>query len=217
MADKGYQSVWISGVLLMLFAAFGAGLVGVTHRLTDARIAENQRQAVRETLHQVLSPSAYDNRPLEATVRIPPTPKLGLKEASKAYVARQGGAPVAVVLRPVANGYNGSIRLMVAVRFDGRIAGVRVLSHRETPGLGDGIERRRSDWITTFDGQSLGRPPPSDWKVKKDGGVFDQFTGATITPRAVVATVRATLEYVATHRAALFEAAANVPQTEGFP
>jgi electron transport complex protein RnfG len=95
--------------------------------------------------------------------------------------------------------------MVVGVNRDGSVAGVRVLEHRETPGLGDAVDHRKSDWIDGFGGKALGAPPPEDWAVRKDGGVFDQFTGATITPRAVVAAVRRTLEYVQAQRALLFE------------
>src|SRR5690606_27069458 len=103
------------------------------------------------------------------------------------------------------NGYGGAIRLLVGIREDGTVAGVRVIDHRETPGLGDGIEIEKSDWMTDFEGRSLGDPPVQRWRVKKDGGEFDQFTGATITPRAVVTAVRNALIYFRTHRQALFE------------
>jgi len=116
---------------------------------------------------------------------------------------------VAAVLESVApDGYSGSIRLLVGVTPDGRLLGVRVLQHQETPGLGDAIEERRSDWIRSFDGRSLGRPPMARWKVRKDGGDFDQLTGATVTPRAVVAAVRNTLLFVERQGPALFAPAA---------
>jgi len=117
-----------------------------------------------------------------------------------------GGWPVAAVFAPVApDGYNGNIRLLVAVRLDGTLAGVRVLAHRETPGLGDNIEAERSDWILGFSGKSLQDPKADSWKVQRDGGVFDQFTGATITPRAVVKAVKNTLLYYQEHGQKLFE------------
>jgi electron transport complex protein RnfG len=117
---------------------------------------------------------------------------------------RLGGRTLAVLLGAVApDGYSGAIRLLVAVGTDGRVIGVRVLEHRETPGLGDFIETRRSDWIHGFAGRSLGDPPPAGWQVRKDGGEFDQFTGATVTPRAVVRAVRNALTYFDRHRTEL--------------
>jgi electron transport complex protein RnfG len=115
---------------------------------------------------------------------------------------------VAVLLNAVArDGYAGPIRLLVAVDPAGRLLGVRVLEHRETPGLGDLVDARHSDWIRGFDGRALGDPPPARWTVRKDGGDFDQFTGATVTPRAVVRGVRRVLEYIELHRQELFAAA----------
>ena len=124
---------------------------------------------------------------------------------SAAYRARYRGAPAAVVLAPVApDGYSGKIRLIVGIQYSGVLSGVRVVSHQETPGLGDKIDVRRSDWIKSFAGLSLRDPQQADWRVRRDGGVFDQFTGATITPRAVVAAVRRSLEYFDTHKDTLF-------------
>jgi electron transport complex protein RnfG len=127
-----------------------------------------------------------------------------------AYRARRAGQPVAVILRFAAvDGYSGEIGLLAGIEADGRLAGVRVTSHRETPGLGDAIEIGKSDWIRAFDGKSLNAPPAADWAVRRDGGVFDQFTGATITPRAVVRAVRAALEYHERNRDALYDAPAD--------
>jgi electron transport complex protein RnfG len=112
---------------------------------------------------------------------------------------------VALVIAAVApDGYSGSIRLLVGINRDGSLAGVRTLAHRETPGLGDRIEAQRDDWILGFAGKSLDRPALQAWRVKRDGGVFDQFTGATITPRAVVRAVKNSLIYYRDNREALF-------------
>jgi len=125
------------------------------------------------------------------------------------------GKPVAVLATPVApDGYSGSIKLLVGVYADGTLAGVRVLAHKETPGLGDAIEATRSDWILTFEGKSLNNPPPKAWAVKKDGGAFDQFTGATITPRAVVKAARQFLIYFQQHKEQLLANSADVQTGE---
>jgi electron transport complex protein RnfG len=130
---------------------------------------------------------------------------LGTAEPIDAFVVSDDGRPVAAILAPVApDGYNGAIHLLVGLTADGTITGVRVLSHSETPGLGDRIERAKSDWILQFDGKSLAKPPPEKWAVVKDGGVFDALTGATITPRAVVKALRNTLLYFERHRDELF-------------
>jgi len=145
-----------------------------------------------------------DNDILSDVIEISAPEILGT-QITRVYRGRRAGQPVAAVLSPVVTqGYSGSIQLIVAIRFDGTLAGVRVLSHRETPGLGDKIEAERADWILGFEGRSLLDPPASAWKVKRDGGAFDQFTGATITPRAVVRGVRAGLEYFGDHRDRLF-------------
>jgi electron transport complex protein RnfG len=109
----------------------------------------------------------------------------------------------ALAYEVVGQGYAGDIRLILGVDADGRVLGVRVLTHTETPGLGDKIEASRDDWILGFDGLSLGNPPVTRWAVDKDGGDFDAFSGATITPRAVVGAVREGLEFFRQHRTAL--------------
>ncbi|MBE9559884.1 MAG: electron transport complex subunit RsxG, partial [Proteobacteria bacterium] len=130
---------------------------------------------------------------------------LSTKEETLAYRARKNSQNVAVVFTSVApNGYNGSIRLLVGINADGSLSGVRVVKHRETPGLGDVVEISRSDWILGFDNKSLSDPDTRGWKVKRDGGVFDQFTGATITPRAVVKAVHNALLYFDKNQGMLF-------------
>jgi electron transport complex protein RnfG len=153
----------------------------------------------------VLPSTLYNNPILEDTIQIADPILLGTKDPMPAYRARRNGQPVAVILTPLApDGYNGAIKLLVGIRYDGNLTGVRVISHKETPGLGDGIEEGKSDWILDFRDRSLDNPVESKWKVRRDGGVFDQFTGATITPRAIVKAVRNSLEYFKHHRDALF-------------
>ena len=196
----------ISAVLLGLFAMAGTGLVAMTHQATDERIARNERRALLESLHTLIDPSEHDNDLFHDRIEVTDPERLGTGEPVSVYRAREDGEPVAVVLTPVApDGYGGPIRLLVAVERDGTLKGVQVLSHHETPGLGDKIEAKKSDWLEQFPGRSLGNPPSEDWKVEKDGGVFDQFTGATVTPRAVVEAVYNTLQYYDRHRTALFE------------
>jgi electron transport complex protein RnfG len=196
-----------SAATLAVFAAAGVFLVALTQAGTRERIAQVERENLLRSLHAVVSPELHDNDPSADTVEVLDPPRLGTDEPVTVYRARREGRPVAAILTPVApDGYSGRIQLMVAVHEDGRVAGVRVLSHHETPGLGDPIEIRRSDWITRFTGRSLRDPRPERWKVKRDGGVFDQFTGATITPRAVVKAVRHTLEFFEANRRELFAA-----------
>jgi electron transport complex protein RnfG len=194
----------MSGLLLGLFGVIGASLVGLSHEGTAERIARNEREALLQQLRVLVPADQVDNDMLTDVIEVSDPALLGTA-ATRVYRGRRQGQPVATVLSPVVTqGYSGPIRLIVAIHADGTLAGTRVLTHRETPGLGDKIEAERSDWILGFAGRSLGKPPTSGWKVKRDGGVFDQFTGATITPRAVVRGVRSALEYYAAHRDELY-------------
>jgi electron transport complex protein RnfG len=155
----------------------------------------------------VLGNVAYDNDPLTDTLLVRDPEYLGTDEAVTVHRVRRGGEPVALLLQAVApDGYSGALRLLVAIDAHGRLIGVRVLEQRETPGLGDFVEERRSDWIRQFDRRSLDAPPPARWQVRKDGGDFDQYTGATITSRAVTHAVRDVLTWFSRHRAELFAA-----------
>lgn len=194
-----------STVLLALFAVVGTALVAFTFEHTEERILENERQALLRNLHEIIPPEKHDNEIFTDTIQVTSPYFLGTDDPITVYRARKDGQPVAAALTPVApDGYNGPIKLLVGIYHDGAVAGVRVISHHETPGLGDAIEAERSDWIHSFSGRSLGNPPPRDWRVAKDGGAFDQFTGATITPRAVVKAVGKTLVYFERHRGELF-------------
>lgn len=199
------RSMAVAALILTGFAVVGTGLVAVTYTSTRDIIAEAQRAALEASLNQLVPPDRYDNRITEDRIEMVAPEWLGTGEPVTVYRARKNGRPVALFATPVApDGYSGPIQLLIGVYIDGTLAGVRVLSHKETPGLGDGIDEKRSPWILAFDGKSLDNPRPDGWKVKKDGGVFDQFTGATITPRAVVKATRKFLEYVRTHQAQLF-------------
>lgn len=204
------REMLIAAGLLVAFAVVGAGLVAYTHDSTEDEISANERLYLLRQLNQILPAEAYDNAITEDLTQVRAPEALGSAEALPVYRARRNGEPVAAILTTVApNGYGGPIKLLVGVRTDGTVAGVRVVSHNETPGLGDPIDAERSDWIRGFTGKSLGQPPVEDWAVRKDGGVFDQFTGATITPRAVVAAVKRTLAFYQRHEAALFAAPAG--------
>ena len=156
-------------------------------------------------LDEIVPPDLRDNDMFTDTIQVTDAELLGTPDPVTVYRARKNGEPVAAILRVVApNGYSGPVRLLVGVRNNGEVAGVRVVSHRETPGLGDAIESDRSDWILGFTDRSLGDPPEAAWTVKRDGGAFDQFTGATITPRAVTRAVRNALIYFQANQEALF-------------
>ena len=200
-----HKQVATTALLLMLFATIGAGIVGLTYDNTLDAIKHNEKLALLRQLNTILPASEYDNDLLLDTVLLAPASLLNTTETGIAYRARKQGKPVAVVIPAIApNGYNGSIYLLVGIYHDGRVAGVRVTRHRETPGLGDVVESSRSDWILGFNGKSLTNPDAKKWKVKRDGGDFDQFTGATITPRAVVKAVHSALLYFKHHRDDLF-------------
>ena len=196
MISINRRQILISGAFLWLFAVAGTTLVAVTEYGTSEAIADNERRLLLRNLHALLPPERFDNDIANDILELPASPLLGTDEASVAYRARRQGAPVAVIFNSIApNGYSGRIHLLVGVYVDGSVAGVRVVKHAETPGLGDAIERRKSDWILGFDGKSLANPDRQGWQVKRDGGDFDQLTGATITPRAVVAAVHDSLLY----------------------
>ena len=199
-----FRHILTSAALLALFALIGTALVAAINAGTAERIAENERLATLRNLNALVPQTRYDNAFLTDTLELRDD-ALAVGQPVIVYRARKGGVPVAAVFRTVApEGYSGAIRLLVGVNADGTVAGVRVTNHRETPGLGDAIEAERSDWILGFNGKSLENPPVTRWAVVRDGGDFDQFTGATISPRAVVKAVKETLIYFAAHREALF-------------
>lgn len=204
-----FRSIHRNSILLGLFALLTTGIIAATHLGTRERIATEQRRAEANALLEIIPQQRHDNTMLDDYIVLDGTAEgLGLRQDRKAYVARRGGAAIAVIIPATApDGYSGDIDIIVGINADGSVAGVRALSHRETPGLGDKVELQKSDWILGFDGRSLEDPVPSQWAVRKDQGVFDQFTGATITPRAVTAAVKRSLEYFQQHRQRLLQAA----------
>lgn len=200
------KTVVITASLLMLFAVIGAALVGLTFTQTEDDIKHNEELTLLKKLNNIIPADSYDNDLLQDIITLKANPLLGTDEQSLAYRARKNKKNVAVVFSSIApNGYNGPIHLLVGIRADGVLAGVRVVKHRETPGLGDVVSSTHSDWILGFDGKSLSNPEQKGWKVKRDGGIFDQFTGATITPRAVVKAVHNALLYFDQNQATLFD------------
>lgn len=199
------KGILITASLLMLFAATGAALVGLTFIQTEDDIKYNEKLTLLRKLNNIIPAESYDNDLLLDTIVIKASSLLSTKEETLAYRARKNSQNVAVVFTSIAaNGYNGSIQLLIGINADGTLSGVRVVKHRETPGLGDVVEISRSDWILGFDNKSLSDPDARGWKVKRDGGVFDQFTGATITPRAVVKAVHNALLYFDKNQDMLF-------------
>jgi electron transport complex protein RnfG len=191
------------GVLAVL-AILAAVLAGVAHRVTGARVAENQRLAALAVLHSVLPADAHDNDLLDDVIEVVDGELLGSSKPHRIYRARKAGAPAGTVMEVTApGGYGGPIELLLGIYADGRVATVRIGANHETPGIGDRIEHR--DWISQFDGHSLTDPPPEDWLVKRDGGKFDELTGATISPRAVVKGVYNGLLYYRNHQREIYE------------
>ncbi len=210
-------SIKSNAILLGAFALATTMLIAGTHLGTKDRIYEQQRAAEQRALLEIVPQTLHNNSMLDDQVQInDPAAMLRLREDGKAYRARQDGAPVAAIIPAIApDGYSGEIELLIGINTDGTVSGVRVLSHRETPGLGDKVDIKKSDWITGFNGRSLLNPLPEQWKVIKDGGVFDQFTGATITPRAVTLTVFRALQYYQQSAEAIWAATAEQNTEEG--
>jgi len=182
--------------ILGFFSFIGIGLVSLTHLVTEDRIIENERQFVTKTLREIIPDNLHDNDLLSNTIQVTDPLLAPDNRPVTLYKAFKNNKLVAIIASPLSTGgYNGSIKLLVAIKKDGSLLGVRVVSHHETPGLGDSIESHKSDWIYSFNGLSLQQPLLSGWAVKRDGGQFDQFTGATITPRAIVKAVLNTLQY----------------------
>lgn len=190
----GYQGLLLGGAALLTSAA-----LAFASRATEADIRAAEAADLKQSLTQVL-PGEYDNDLLKDTVTLP-----GKEGEVLAYRARRAGKVEAVVYRVTGHGYAGNIVCVMGVSREGKILGVRVISHKETPGLGDKIEPAKADWIHSFEGKHLGDPPADKWAVKKDGGVFDQFAGATITPRGVVNAVKGGLEFFEKERATLLD------------
>ena len=200
-------------LILAAFTLLCTGAIVLVHTLTKPRIDAEQDAAFARLLSEVLPLSAYDNNIARDCLLITDVDMLGSPTALPVYRARRNGAPAALVFRAIApDGYSGNIDLLIAIYPDNHIAGVRVTAHKETPGLGDKIERRKADWIDQFRGLSLQQPAEANWTVRKDGGEFDGFTGATITPRAVIHALRRVQQYHAAHREQLYAAASNCTQ-----
>ncbi|MGL0936773.1 electron transport complex subunit RsxG [Vibrio vulnificus] len=189
-----------NGLTLAIFACATTGLVAMTQYLTKDQITLQEQKQLSSVLNQVIPESAHDNLLFESCTLVSDS-ALGSDKAMPAYIATRNGQATAIAIESIApDGYNGVIKIITGIDTNGTVLGTRVLSHQETPGLGDKIDLRVTNWITSFTGKQLNDGNYNSWKVRKDGGEFDQFTGATITPRAVVKAVRNTVEFVNTHR-----------------
>ncbi|MCW2254616.1 electron transport complex protein RnfG [Providencia alcalifaciens] len=185
------------GTILALFAAGTTALSAAVYTLTKDTIAQQAAIVQKQLLDQVVPTSLYDNEFGQECYLVGSEAVLGNKKPHHLYIARKNGEPVAAALESTApDGYSGAIHLLVGADFKGTVLGVRVTEHHETPGLGDKIETRISDWITRLSGKTIESENDPKWAVKKDGGEFDQFTGATITPRAVVNATKRTVVFM---------------------
>lgn len=199
-----------TAVNMLFFAVIGTAVLAATFMLTHSRIAQSEEAEKLKLINQVVPSSLYDNDMVKDTLTLPANEQLGTEQDSIAYRGRLNGQPSVVVLEVTApDGYSGKINMIVAISQAGAITGVRVVSHKETPGLGDYIEIAKNKWITLFDNATHTRYGEDAWRVRKDGGQFDYMAGATITPRAVVKAVHKALHYFEDNRAALFAATAD--------
>lgn len=205
------KSMGFNSIVLALFALVTSLILATTNELTYERIEQSEREAAQRALLEIIPLERHDN---DMLMDVQPVPEqywsaLGLKKGGNIHIARDQGQPVAAIIPAVTpDGYSGAISMIIGINFNGSIAGVRVVEHRETPGLGDKVDLKKSDWILSFNGKSLVNPQASGWKVKKEGGEYDQFTGATITPRAVINQVLKTLQYFEDDRERLLQIAA---------
>ncbi|MHB1621214.1 MAG: electron transport complex subunit RsxG [Sulfuricella sp.] len=202
-----------SAGILTAFAVVGTALLAATYLVTRPIIAETEKQAKLALIGQILPATLYDNDLLKNAALLPPTRELGNSEPTPVYRAVKEGKPSAAVLEVIApDGYGGNIRMIVAIKADGEVSGVRVVTHHETPGLGDYIDIAKNSWIRIFEGKSLSKYADQDWKVKKDGGKFEYMAGATVTPRAVVKAVHKSLKYFAQNQDMIFSLPAETEE-----
>ena len=210
------MSLRTSGMLLVFTLAF-TGFMAAVYNATQAEIAASAQAEKLKLISEVLPAERYDNVLLDDFATLPATPELGLSAPSRVYRARKAGQPVALVFEAAApDGYAGRIGLLVAVNADGKLAGVRVTEHKETPGLGDYIDPKKDKnktrpWITQFNTLGLADVPQTQWRVKKDGGQFDYMTGATISARAVSQAVGRAVKFATEQRETLFAAPTPKP------
>ncbi|MCI2962698.1 MULTISPECIES: electron transport complex subunit RsxG [Shewanella] len=199
-----------NGFLLALFALICTGLVAAVNQQTVDKIKQQEQQELMRVLHQLIPDEMHDNELTAQCTLLLDKDALGTDSPMPAYIATRAGKPVAIAIEAIApDGYNGNIKLIVGISTKGEVLGVRTLAHQETPGLGDKIDLRKSNWVSQFVGKVLGSADDKQWLVKKDGGDFDQFTGATITPRAYVKAVKNAVWYFNNNQAQIFSLPLN--------
>ena len=212
--NKMLREIAKPAIYLFIFALAGVLILSLINAATQDRISANERIALLKNVNTLVASGLYDNDPLSDRVTLP-ADTLNSAVPVTVYRARKNDQPVAAIYVTTSpNGYSGKIRMVIGINADQTLAGVRVVSHKETPGLGDRIDAEKNDWILEFAGKSLQNPEPNGWAVKKDGGQFDQFTGATITPRAVVNMVRSTLLWSQENQTVLYQMPAELNADE---
>ena len=203
-------SIFRTGLTLAVIGAVCTTLVAATYQGTRDRIAANDKALLEQSLAPALSGIFFDSGVTESRLVLQPPHELPGNDPAVIYRVFAEGEPVAALFAVTArDGFSGPIRVLVGIEVDGTVTGVRILQHRETPGLGDSIESARSDWVFQFDGRSMGDPEVAGWAIRGDGGEFDQLTGASITPRAVIKAIRDTLLYFGANRDEIFSVAAS--------
>ena len=196
-----------AALLLGACALIAIGALTVVDYATQTPIARVRAELQRAALAEVLPPARYDNDPLQDSVLVLAPQWLGRDTPVRIWRGRLGEAPSALAMETTApEGYSGAIELLLGVDAAGRVIAARVTRHAETPGLGDPIERERSDWIDGFNGRDLANTPQPRWTVRREGGDFDSFSGATITPRAVARGLGRTLVFLQRHGEAIWAA-----------
>ena len=183
-------------ISLGLIALLTSGALALANQLTRPGVINAEKMDLQNTLTEVLPAGFADNDLLQDNVKV--TGEDGAQTIF--YRARKNGVIQGTVFKTASRGYAGDVVVLIGIDVKGTMLGARVVKHQETPGLGDKVDVAKSKWIHAFEGKSLGSPPPDKWAVKKDGGVFDQFAGATITPRAVVKAVKQGLQFYDAHR-----------------
>jgi len=206
------QRMLVHGLILGAFCLGFGALLAVTDRFTEKDITARALEDRLNSLSQVIPAGIHDNNLIADAI----TMKNDRDREITVYRATKDGRVTGLAYEIFGSGYAGEIKLMLGVDAEGKVLGVRVLAHKETPGLGDKIEAKKGDWILRFTGLWIGNPPLEKWKVKKDGGQFDQFAGATITPRGVVGAIRKGLEFFAANKAQMTDLSApKAPIKEG--
>jgi electron transport complex protein RnfG len=205
MFKDHFKKVSITATAMIIFSLLASTALSISYFVTKTPIEESDAKAKRTFLNQVIPSNLYDNNLVKDTISVEPSPLIGNKKNIDVYRAKKNNQVIAVIIETIApDGYSGEIKTLVGIDQEDKILGVRVIIHKETPGLGDYIEIEKSQWIKNFDLKSLGKMAEKEWAVKKDGGSFDYVSGATITSRAVIKSTYKSLLYVKENKKRLF-------------